>query len=71
MYTKSIDQRIKRSNYAHLLTDELLAKGIQQEWPKYYGGRSLGAELLPSESRKVSQAFGDLILDILMHKSAQ
>jgi len=71
MYTKSINQRIKRSNHAHLLTESLIQQGMSLGWLQMYGGRGLGCELLPNEKRQTSQAFGDLLLDMIAHRSAK
>lgn len=68
--TSQLKARIKRSKYAHLITEELLKEGISQEWVERYGGRGLGGELLPDEKRITSQAFGDLVIDILRHRQS-
>lgn len=57
--------RIKKHQYGHLITEELLQQGEDREWLYYFGGRGLGCDLLPREGRRVSQSYGDLILDIL------
>lgn len=69
--TSQLKARVKRSKYAHLITEELLREGESQEWVSRYGGRGLGCELLPDERRITSQAFGDLVIDILRHRQTK
>lgn len=68
-FNKKFSARLKRCEYAHLITEEFLQEGESEEWLSRFGGLGLGCDLIGGNiNRRVAMQFGDLVLDILRYR---